>query len=121
MRDSPRPPCGLLTIVATSKAGSPEWDALLEEVLALHPEVSAGSMFGMPCAKAGGKAFMGSFEGAAVFSLEGEAHARALALAGSELFDPSGKRPMKAWVVVRPEHREVWPELAEAALAKVRH
>ena len=105
--------------MATSKAGSPEWDALLEEVLALHPEVSAGSMFGMPCAKAGGKAFMGSFEGAAVFSLEGEAHARALALAGSELFDPSGKRPMKAWVVVRPEHREVWPDLAEAALAKV--
>jgi hypothetical protein len=34
---------------------------------------------------------------------------------------PSGRRPMKAWVVVRPEHREVWPELAEAALAKVRH
>jgi hypothetical protein len=105
--------------VTTSKASSPEWDALLEEVLAMHPDVSAGSMFGMPCAKAGGKAFMGSFDGGAVFSLDGEAHARALGLAGSELFDPSGRRPMKAWVVVRPEHHEVWPELAEAAWAKV--
>lgn len=103
----------------TSKAGTPEWEALLEEVQALHPEVSGGAMFGMPCAKAGGKAFMGSYDGGAVFSLEGEAHARALGLAGSEVFDPSGMRPMKAWVVVRPEHREVWPELAEAALAKV--
>ena len=107
--------------MTTSKASSPDWEGLLEEVLALHPEVSAGSMFGMPCAKANGKAFMGSFDGGAVFSLDSEAHARALALAGSELFDPSGRRPMKAWVVVRPEHREVWPELAEAALAKVRH
>jgi hypothetical protein len=106
--------------VTTSKASNPEWEALLEEVLAVHPEVSGGSMFGMPCAKAGGKAFMGSYEGAAVFSLDGDAHARALGLAGSELFDPSGRRPMKAWVVVRPEHRDVWPEFAEAALAKVR-
>jgi len=30
-----------------------------------------------------------------------------------------GGRPMKEWVVVPPSHREVWPELAEAALAKV--
>ena len=105
--------------MATQKGSTPEWEALLEEVTALHPEVSGGSMFGMPCAKAGGKAFMGSFDGGAVFSLDGEAHARALALAGSEVFDPSGMRPMKAWVVVPPEHREVWPELAEAALAKV--
>jgi hypothetical protein len=105
--------------VATQKASTPEWEALLEEVRVLHPEVSGGSMFGMPCAKAGGKAFMGSFGGGTVFSLDGDAHARALALAGSELFDPSGMRPMKAWVVVRPEHRELWPELAEAALAKV--
>ena len=105
--------------MTTRKGSSPQWEALLDEVLALHPEVSSGSMFGMPCAKAGGKAFMGSFEGGVVFSLDGEAHARALALPGSELFDPSGRRPMKAWVVIRPEHHEVWPELAEAALAKV--
>ena len=105
--------------MTTQKGSTPQWEALLEEVLAVHPEVSAGSMFGMPCAKAAGKAFMGSYDGGAVFSLEGAAHSRALALAGSELFDPSGMRPMKAWVVVRPEHREVWPELAEAALGKV--
>ncbi len=105
--------------MATQKSSTPEWEALLEEVRALHPEVSGGSMFGMPCAKAGGKAFMGPFGGGTVFSLDGDAHARALSLTGSELFDPSGMRPMKAWVVVGPEHRELWPELAEAALAKV--
>ena len=107
-------------MTTTPEAGQEPWQELLEQVREVHTEVASGAMFGMPCAKAGGKAFMGSFEGAAVFSLDGEAHARALALAGSELFDPSGRRPMKAWVVVRPEHREVWPELAEAALTKVR-
>lgn len=87
---------------------------------ALHPEVISGTMFGMPCAKAAGKAFMGSFDGGAVFKLNEPARTQALELPGSALFNPSGNRPMREWVVVRPEHQDHWTALAEAALDKVR-
>ncbi len=53
-----------------------------------------------------------------VFKLpDAAAHAKALALDGSHLFDPSGKgRPFKEWVVVPNAHASRWPELAELAL-----
>jgi hypothetical protein len=105
--------------MATARTSPPEWDRLVEELREGHPEVVRGAMFGMPCAKTGGKAFMGFYDGGAVFKLGDAARDRALALDGSALFDPMGGRPMKEWVVVPPSHREVWPELAEAALAKV--
>ena len=68
----------------------------------------------MPCLKnSDGKAFAGYFEGAMVFKLSGASHAEALALAGSRLFDPSGRgRPMKEWVVVPFEHASRWLEFA---------
>lgn len=46
-----------------------------------------------------------------------DAYTEALALAGAEPFDPSGKgRPMKDWVMVPDQHVEVWSRLAEAGL-----
>jgi hypothetical protein len=45
-------------------------------------------------------------------------HARALELPGAQLFDPSGMgRPFKDWVEVPAAAADVWPSLAEAALA----
>ncbi|HEV3231738.1 MAG TPA: hypothetical protein VG245_05735 [Candidatus Dormibacteraeota bacterium] len=79
----------------------------------------AGKMFGMDCVKAGGKAFAGNFGEDMVFKLSGEAHARALALAGAHLFDPMGGRPMKEWVVVPAAQAEAWLELARAAMEYV--
>jgi hypothetical protein len=109
------------TVVTSSrKASTPQWEQLLDSVRQEHPEVESGAMFGMPCAKVAGKAFMGSFDGGAVFKLDEPARSQALELAGSELFDPSGNRPMREWVVVGPGNRDRWPELAEAALRKVR-
>jgi hypothetical protein len=43
-----------------------------------------------------------------------------LALAGSVLFDPSGGRPMREWIVVGAQHQDHWTTFAEAALEKVR-
>ncbi|MFJ4171711.1 hypothetical protein ACIPY3_19580 [Paenarthrobacter sp. NPDC089714] len=44
-------------------------------------------------------------------------HARALALPGAALFDPSGmNRPFKDWVEVPFESHAEWPAFAEAAL-----
>jgi hypothetical protein len=106
--------------MSSRKASTPEWEQLLASVQETHPEVTSGAMFGMPCATVAGKAFMGSFDGGTVFKLNEPARTAALDLHGSELFDPSGNRPMREWVVVRPEHQDRWTELAEAALDKVR-
>jgi hypothetical protein len=82
----------------------------------LGAETSA--MFGMPALKLAGKAFAGLFGDAIVFKLDGTHHATALALAGAELFDPSGSgRAMKAWVVVPSAHATRWPALGAAAAA----
>ncbi|WP_430401654.1 hypothetical protein [Fluviicola sp.] len=78
-------------------------------------------MFGKPCFKVNGKAFMSLFNNQLVFKLTGDAHSEALSLDGSEAFDPSGKnRPMKEWVQVPFHYREKWGEFAKSALEYVK-
>lgn len=73
-------------------------------------------MFGKPCFKVNGKAFMSFFQNEMVFKLSGDAHKEALGLAGSKLFDPSGKnRPMKEWVQVNNTHSASWEHYANKA------
>jgi hypothetical protein len=63
--------------------------------------VTTGQMFGKPCLKVGGKAFVALHKETIVFKLSGDAHKMALALKGAVLWDPSGKkRPMKEWVAL---------------------
>jgi len=78
-------------------------------------------MFGKPCFKVKGKAFMCLFEGDMVFKLTGDMHVEALALKGAQLFDPSGrKRPMKEWVQIPYTHNSKWKKFAEAAMQYVK-
>ncbi|HRZ42874.1 MAG TPA: hypothetical protein P5228_09260 [Bacteroidales bacterium] len=75
-----------------------------------------GQMFGKPCFKTGGKAFVCFFENEMVFKLTGIPHHEALQLNGAKLFDPSGKnRPMKEWVQVPEQHSTLWTKLAAEA------
>jgi hypothetical protein len=77
-------------------------------------------MFGKPCFKISGKAFICFFQDCMVFKLTGDDHATALKLKGAQLFDPSGKgRAMKEWVQVPYEHKSKWKALAKAALEYV--
>jgi len=74
-------------------------------------------LFGKPCFKTGGKAFICFFQNEMVFKLTADVHKQALHLPGSKLFDPSGKgRPMKEWVQVSYDHKDQWQQFAEAAL-----
>lgn len=83
-------------------------------------DAEQSQMFGKPCFKIGGKAFICLFQDEMVFKLTGDAHQEALGLKGSQLFDPSGKeRPMKEWVQVPLAHKDAWPRLAKAALKYV--
>ena len=77
-------------------------------------------MFGKPCFKIRGKAFMSFFNRAIVFKLTGDIHEEALSLDGTKAFDPSEKnRPMKEWVQVPYHYKDLWPKYAEAALRYV--
>lgn len=78
-------------------------------------------MFGKPCFKINGKAFVSFFENEMVFKLSGETHKEAVALAGAQLFDPSGKkRPMKEWVQLPYKHKDKWEAFAKAAMQYVK-
>jgi hypothetical protein len=99
-----------------------EFEDLVEVLGAEDPDVKAGQMFGMPVFMRGRKAFGGPRPGGMVFKLSGDAHAKALALKGSHLFDPGEMgRPMKQWVVVPIAHRQHYEELARAAVADLRN
>jgi hypothetical protein len=78
-------------------------------------------LFGKPCFKINGKAFICFFQECMVFKLQGDEHKKALALKGAILFDPSGKkRPMKEWIQVPATHEKEWTKLAKAALEYVK-
>lgn len=77
-------------------------------------------MFGKPCFKVNGKAFVCFFQQEMVFKLTGKDHEDAIALDGAQLFDPSGKgRAMKEWVQVPYAHSRKWERFAKAALQYV--
>ena len=102
---------------APTEAGRVRFDAVVEE-LRNELDIAETSMFGMPSIKRReGKAFAGLYGDDMVFRLEGEAHATALALEGSHLFEPMDGRPMKAWVQVPPTHETQWADLARKAEA----
>lgn len=77
-------------------------------------------MFGKPCFKTGGKAFICFFQNEMVFKLRGDTHREAFSLDGSQLFDPSGKKcPMKEWVQVSVDHRKKRANFAKEAFEYV--
>ena len=78
-------------------------------------------VFGKPCFKVNGKAFMCFFDECLVFKLEGKTHETALNLKASKLFDPSGKgRAMKEWVQVTMAHKGHYSAFAREAMKYVK-
>jgi hypothetical protein len=95
---------------------TPEESLYLSIGQSIHDTVQS-QMFGKPCFKTGGKAFICFFQNEMVFKLMGDMHKQAISLSGSRLFDPSGKeRPMKEWVQVSCNHKDEWQKFAEASL-----
>jgi hypothetical protein len=82
-----------------------------------HDAVELSQMFGKPCLKVNGKAFVAWFHAEEmVFKLDEESRTAALKLAGARNWDPSGKgRPMKEWIAVPPAHARRWRALAAKA------
>ncbi len=97
------------------ETGNAKYDGVVHDLTGTTP-ATASQMFGMPCLKVGGKAFAGLWKDGMVFKLSGDAHARAMAVPGAELFDPGMGRPMKEWVAVPPDQSETWEGLARDAM-----
>ncbi len=107
--------------MAAPAPGRAQFDDICDALTAWHEDVRRSTIFGMPCLKKAGRVIFGfprSGRGM-VFKLEDpEVHARALALPGAHLFDPSGRgnTVFKQWVVVPPAQADEWEALALDAL-----
>jgi len=83
-------------------------------------EARAGKVFGMSCVKRSGKVVFGFSRTGMVFKLtDPRVHARAVALPGAHLFDPSGRGEVfRQWVVVPAGQGDEWEALAYEALGQ---
>ncbi|WP_266168925.1 hypothetical protein [Dyella subtropica] len=92
----------------------------LRDTLLLKKGVVVSQMFGKPCLKIDGKAFVAQHKETVVFKLTGMAHGKAMEMTGALLWDPSGKgRPMKEWVALTVESKSQFQNLSVAAMAYV--
>jgi hypothetical protein len=99
-----------------SMEGRDRYDAIAQSLVAANG-AEAAKMFGMPTLKKNGKVFAGYYSGSMTFKLTGPAHAKALALPGARVFDPSGMgRAMAQWVEVSATSADHWEDLAKEAL-----
>ena len=102
----------------TGTGGQQRYDDIVDALTAWHPDCKASRIFSMPCVKRSGRVVFGWSRGGMVFKLTDPAtHARALAVPGAHLFDPSGEgKPFRQWVVVPPEQADEWEPLAAEAV-----
>lgn len=92
-----------------------EYEKLVEYLNSTYGSES-DQMFGKKCIKINGKAAVALFKDCIVFKLPDPHHKRALSLAESVLWDPSGKnRSMKEWVQVSVKHKAKFKDFATAA------
>jgi hypothetical protein len=96
-----------------------EYEKLVTK-LTKDASVVASQMFGKACLKVNGKAFVAQHKETVVFKLTGPEHKKAMAVAGAQLWDPSGKaRPMKEWVALPALASKTFSSFATAAMAYV--
>jgi len=98
-----------------------EEEQLYKNIGSAIGDAEASMMFGKPCYKINGKAFVAFYNQCMVFKLSGVQHTTAINLEGAQLFDPSGKnRPMKEWVQLPFSQSEHWPGFTKVAYDTVK-
>jgi hypothetical protein len=96
------------------------YEDICDALVAWHPNVRRSKVFGMPCLKRSGRVIAGFTQSAMVFKLtDPSAHARASAIPGAHLFDPSGRgEHFRQWVVVPAAHADEWESLSYEAVSQ---
>ncbi len=100
----------------------PLFEEIVDELI-ITEHATRSQMMGHPTLMANQYMFVCFIENGMMFRLQAgsDVHARAMALAGAHLFDPSNRGSgMKEWVVIPAQHADQWREWARAALAYVR-
>jgi hypothetical protein len=94
------------------------YDDICDALVTWHPSVKRSKVFGMPCLKRSGRVIAGFTRSSMVFKLtDPDSHARALAIPGAHLFDPSGRgEHFRQWVVVPAEQGDEWEALSYEAV-----
>jgi hypothetical protein len=107
-------------VADAERPGRKRFDDIVDAVTSWHPECRSSQVFGMPCVKRSGRVVFGLSRTGMVFKLTDPAtHARALAVPGAHLFDPSGRgEAFRQWVVVPPERADEWEPLAAEAVGQ---
>ena len=102
------------------RPGQKLYDDIVDAITAWHPDCRSSQIFGMPCVKRSGRVVFGHSRTGMVFKLTDPAvQARALAVPGAHIFDPSGRgSQFKQWVVVPLEQSNEWEPLAAEAVAQ---
>jgi hypothetical protein len=102
----------------------PPWQGRYEDIVdaitTWHPECRGSRVFGMPCVKRDGRVIFGLSRTGMVFKLTDPAvHARALAVPGAHLFDPSGRgEEFRQWVVLPAAQADEWEPFAAEAVVQ---
>ena len=104
----------------TRRPGRKRYDDIVDAITSWNIDCRSSQVFGMPCVKRSGRVVFGLSRTGMVFKLtDPETHARALAVPGAHLFDPSGRGEVfRQWVVVPPERADEWEPLAAEAVAQ---
>lgn len=103
-----------------ARRGQKRFDDIVDAITTWNPDCKASRVFGMPCVKRSGRVVFGLSRTGMVFKLtDAGAHARALAVPGAHLFDPSGRgEPFRQWVVIPAGQADEWEPLAVEAVGQ---
>jgi hypothetical protein len=96
-------------------------EELFHQLAKEFPDGKEGKMFGSLCIKTpNGKSGVMLWKDYIVVKLAGDDMKEAMALKGSQLFDPMGGRPMKDWVQIAYTHKDKWKHYASISIAAVK-
>jgi len=108
-------------VADAARPRSERYDDIVDAITTWNPDCRASQVFGMPCVKRSGRVVFGLSRTGMVFKLtDPDAHARALAVPGAHLFDPSEQgEPFRQWVVIPPERDDEWEPFAAEAVDQI--
>lgn len=98
-----------------------EAEKLFHQISSTIDEITPGKMFGALCIKTPNKKAAAMYwKDFLVVKVNGEPWKEAMALDGTQLFDPMDGRPMKEWVQIPYSYNEKWDYFMRKAVEQVK-
>lgn len=95
--------------------------AVVSDLLAGHPAVTPGKMFGLPAFYTSGKLFASLYGDGIAVKLSPDRVAELLGRPDCEPFAPTGRAPMRAWALIRRPLAEAYVDDLPLLLASVEY